>query len=144
MTKRIPSAQPALSPVKKSRSVAGKTETGPWKGRILLCLESPDPRILDKETHKVYLRILATGVKLQGPVPLPVHRPEGPVGRENAGVLHRRLFRITIPTQEFIPLLEKLPLSSSVTASFRVEEEDPLLPGRTDDQEPAGRKDRIS
>ena len=77
---------------------------------------------MDKETYKVYRRIGETGARIQGPIPLPVQWPAGsPQARDALGI-HRRLFRIFLPTEKTISLLEKLSLSKSVNASINVEE----------------------
>ena len=80
-------------------------------------LEGRDPKLLDKETHKVYHRVAATGCRVEGPIPLPVRighaAEEGPSTR-----IHRRLFRFLSPTERTVSLLEKLSLSGSVTTSL--------------------------
>jgi len=141
MKKRIAPPHPAPPPPSKRRTAGRRAARSEWKGRILLYLESQDPRLLDKETHKVYLKIRETGVNLQGPIPLPLQRPAGCRDPESPAGLHRRLFRIFIPTEEFIPFLEKLPLSGSVNASFQVEEEDPLFREGPSEEKVQDRKD---
>ena len=119
MRKKIKPPQPADDQVRRKKPSPPRS-LQVWQGRILLFLESHDPRQLDKETYKVYCRVREAGVSFRGPVPLPVsHASEGGQSRSE---LHRRLFLVSIPTEEFIPILEKLPLSHTVKASFEVEE----------------------
>jgi len=106
----------------KKRTARERTErkTG-WRSEVLLFLESEDPRVLDKETYKIFCRLRETAANLKGPIPLPVRRSSA--SAREAGV-HRRLFKIFFPTEKTISLLEKLPLSGSVHASINVEEAD--------------------
>jgi len=119
MRKKIRPPRPADE--KARRKNPSPRQAGVWQGRILLFLESGDPRLLDKETYKVYCRIRESGVRFKGPVPLPVTHP-APESEQGWTELHRRLFMVSVPTEEFIPILEKLPLSHTVKASFKVEE----------------------
>jgi small subunit ribosomal protein S10 len=122
MGKRIRKTDTA-SPPKKSRRKAGRREqTDRWESRILLYLEGEDPKLLDKETQKVYRKIDGTGAQIQGPVPLPVRRLFGKEASLDKDRVHRRLFRILFPTEETVSLLEKLALSGSVQTSISVEE----------------------
>jgi small subunit ribosomal protein S10 len=95
-----------------------------WKNQLFLHLESPDPNLLDKETSKLYLRIRESGAQIQGPVPLPVRIQEGSGPGEGPERIHRRMFKVLSPTGKTVSLLERLSLSSSVTAFVEVEEED--------------------
>jgi small subunit ribosomal protein S10 len=102
--------------------------SGRWDSRILLYLEAEDPKLLDKETQKVYRKIDGTGAKIQGPVPLPAKRLSGKRASPDADRVHRRLFRILFPTEQTVSLLEKLALSGAVQTSISVEE---IPPGET-------------
>ncbi len=122
MRRRIPSP-PGTPSGKKKRSPTAAPQGEPaWKNQILLYLEGEDPRLLDKETYKVYCHISGTGTMIQGPIPLPVQEPEGPRQEANSSLVHRRLFKIHSPSPKVISLLEKLPLSGSVEASVTVED----------------------
>ena len=122
MPKRIRKTE-STSPSRKGRRDARPgEETTRWESRILLYLEGEDPKLLDKETQKLYRKIDGTGAKIQGPVPLPVRRlPESRTTLHTDRV-HRRLFRILFPTEKTVSLLEKLALSGSVQTSISVEE----------------------
>ena len=122
MRKKILPPAPEAIRARTRKSRTRQPRQTAWQGRILLLLQGRDPRLLDKETYKVYCRIRETGVRLQGPMPLQVEREAPGTGAEATAGIHRRLFMVFIPTEEFILLLEKLPLSQSVSASFRVEE----------------------
>ena len=122
MPKRIRKTESMRPPRKRRGDTRPSQETGRWESRILLYLEGEDPKLLDKETQKVYRKIDGTGAKIQGPVPLPVRRvPEGRATVHTERV-HRRLFRILFPTEKTVSLLEKLALSGSVRTSISVEE----------------------
>ena len=122
MGKRIRRTDSTSQPKKKRRGTGTLDKVGPWESRILLYLEAEDPKLLDKETHKVYQKIDGTGAKIQGPVPLPVTRlPESRTTLDTDRI-HRRLFRILFPTEKTVSLLEKLALSESVKTSISVEE----------------------
>lgn len=127
MAKRIRRTDSPGTPEKRRKDPRPLREAVRWDCRILLHLEGEDPKLLDKETQKVYRRIDGTGAKIQGPIPLPV-RPL-PEGQRTiaADRLHRRLFRILFPTEKTVSLLEKLALSGSVQTSISVEE---LPPGQ--------------
>ena len=74
MPKRIRKTE-STSPARKGRrDTRPSEEASRWESRILLYLEGEDPKLLDKETQKVYRKIDGTGAKIQGPVPLPVRR----------------------------------------------------------------------
>jgi small subunit ribosomal protein S10 len=88
-------------------------------------LEGEDPKLLDKETEKVYRKIDGTGARIQGPVPLPTRRLEDSRTNLQTDRVHRRLFRILSPTEKTVSLLEKLALSGSIGTSISVEEISP-------------------
>ena len=122
MGKRIRKTASASQPEKKRGGASPPKKADRWESRILLVLEAEDPKLLDKETLKVYRRIEGTGAKIQGPVPLPATRiPENrpPVKTDR---VHRRLLRILYPTEKTVSLLDKLALSGSVETSISVEE----------------------
>jgi small subunit ribosomal protein S10 len=122
MRKRIPKADPTNLPQKRPRGARPFNEAVQWESKILLCLEAKDPKLLDKETQKVYRKIHGTGARIQGPVPLPVrHLPGGAMALETERI-HRRLFHIFFPTERTVSLLEKLALSGAVETSISVEE----------------------
>ncbi len=117
----------STSPTKKSRKRAGSPPSSDrWESRILLYLEAEDPKLLDKETQKVYRKIDGTGAKVQGPMPLPVQRLPESQAFPDKDRIHRRLFRILFPTEKTVSLLEKLALSGSVQTSISVEEIPPV------------------
>ncbi len=93
-----------------------------WESRILLRLEGEDPKLLDKETAKVYRKIDGTGASIQGPVPLPVRQLSADRTRLGTDRVHRRLFCILFPTEKTVALLDKLALSGAVRTSISVEE----------------------
>lgn len=122
MRKRISPPDSTPSRGKKKRGARTPSESARWESKILLSLEGQDPKLLDKETVKIYRRISGTGARLQGPFPLPVRRlPESTTPPETDRI-HRRLFLIFFPTEETVSLLEKLALSGSVQTSISVEE----------------------
>lgn len=94
----------------------------------MLFLESEDPRLLDKEAYKVFCRLKENAARMQGPVPLPVRWTSVPSRSERQAGVHRRLFKIFFPTDATVSLLERLPLSSSVSASINVEDPDAFDP----------------
>ena len=101
-----------------------------WSGKLLLYIESQDPRLLDKEAGQIYLRIRKSGARVLGPIPLPVEKESGPSEREEGHRVHRRLLQILFPREETIAVLEKLSLSPTVRSSILVEEtemEDPSV-----------------
>ena len=122
MRKRIPKADPKKLPKKRHGGAWPLAQAVRWESKIILSLEAKDPKLLDKETYKVYRKIQGTGARIQGPVPLPVRcLPEGTMGLETDRV-HRRLFHIFFPTELTVSLLEKLALSGAVQTSISVEE----------------------
>jgi len=122
MRKRIPRADPTHRPLKRKRGARALEDAARWESKILLYLEGKDPKLLDKETYKVYRKISGSGARLRGPVPLPVKPlPENTATLE-ADRVHRRLFLILFPTAQTISLLEKLALSGSVQTSISVED----------------------
>lgn len=122
MRKLIPKADPTNLPKKGRRGARPLNEAVRWQSRILLYLEATDPKLLDKETQKVYRKIHGTGARIQGPVPLPVRDlPEGKMALETDRI-HRRLLRILFPTERTVSLLEKLALSGAVDTAISVEE----------------------
>jgi ribosomal protein S10 len=122
MPKRIRRAASGHSSEKRTRAARPLPKAVHWDCRILLYLEGADPKLLDKETQKVYRRIDGTGAKILGPVPLAARRlPEGQATLD-ADRVHRRLFRILFPTEKTVSLLEKLALSGAVQTSISVEE----------------------
>jgi small subunit ribosomal protein S10 len=122
MPKRIRKADSTHASGKRTRATRTLPKAVQWECRILLHLEGEDPKLLDKETQKVYRRIDGTGAKILGPVPLPAQRlPEGQTTLD-ADRIHRRLFRILFPTERTVSLLEKLDLSGAVRTSISVEE----------------------
>lgn len=122
MGKRIRKTDSTSPPKKKRGGGRPLEKTDRWESRILLYLEAEDPKLLDKETQKVYRKIGGTGAKIRGPVPLPVTRlPESQTTLHTDRV-HRRLFQILFPTEKTVSLLEKLALSGSVRTSISVEE----------------------
>jgi len=125
MARRIVPSPPAPPAKKTRRRPLRPEDRSIWTGRLLLYLESPDPRLLDKEAGKLYHRIHESGARMQGPVPLPVdERPSGPE-RPALQRIHRRLFHILSPGEETAGLLEKLSLSQTVESSILVEETEP-------------------
>jgi small subunit ribosomal protein S10 len=125
MAKRIRKTDSIRPPGKRSKKAGPRKETGRWESRILLYLEGEDPKLLDKETQKVYRRIDGTGAKIQGPVPLPARRLPASRATLDADRVHRRLFRILFPTEKTVSFLEKLALSGAVQTSISVEEIQP-------------------
>jgi small subunit ribosomal protein S10 len=125
MPKRIRKTDPTSPSRKRIKKAKPLEETVRWESRILLYLEGEDPKLLDKETEKVYRRIDGTGAKIQGPVPLPVRRLPASQATGDADRVHRRLFRILFPTEKTVSLLAKLALSESVQTSISVEEISP-------------------
>ena len=122
MRKRIPKADSTDRHQKRKRGARALDDAARWESKILLYLEGTDPKLLDKETYKIYRKISGTGARLRGPVPLPIRRlPESTATPESDRV-HRRLFLILFPTAQTISLLEKLALSGSVQTSISVEE----------------------
>jgi len=122
MGKRISRVDSKHLPEKRKARGRSPKDAARWQSKILLYLEGYDPRLLDKETYKVYRKISGTGARLRGPVPLPVRPlPESTATPETDRV-HRRLFLIFFPTEQTISLLEKLSLSGSVQTSISVEE----------------------
>jgi len=124
MRKRIPDAPPPPPRRRKKAAGAGGEKRPGWKNQVILFLESPDPRLLDKEAFKLYHRISESGAAVQGPVPLPVRPEQRPVPGEGVVRIHQRLFRILRPTEKTVSLLEKLSLSGAVRASVEVQEEE--------------------
>jgi small subunit ribosomal protein S10 len=122
MRKRIPRTDSTHGPLKGKRSTRALDDASQWESKILLYLEGEDPKLLDKETYKVYSKISGTGAKLRGPIPLPVRRLPESTSTLEADRVHRRLFLILFPTAQTISLLEKLALSGSVKTSISVEE----------------------
>jgi small subunit ribosomal protein S10 len=122
MAKRIPRADSKHLPAKKKGKDRSFDEAARWDSRILLYLEGEDPKLLDKETYKVYHKLSGTGATLQGPVPLPVKSQPESSGTQELDRVHRRLFMILFPTERTVSLLEKLALSSSVQTSISVED----------------------
>jgi len=123
MRKKISSTAPAPAGPRKRRTPAAPAHPV-WQSRLLLYLESPDPNLLDKESLKLYHRILESGAEVQGPVPLPVRSPEGPAPGDTDPRIHRRRFVILSPTGTTVSILEKLSLSGSVSARVHVEDRD--------------------
>ncbi len=122
MPKRIRKTEPASPPGKRRKGTRPDVRAPRWESRVLVYLEGEDPKLLDKETQKVYRRIDGTGARIQGPVPLPVRRvPESRPPLQTDRV-HRRLFQLLSPTEKTVLLLEKLALSGSVQTSISVEE----------------------
>jgi ribosomal protein S10 len=129
MRKRIPAAPSVPGRRKKKAAVKAPEKKTAWKNKVFLHLESPDPRLLDKEAYKLYHLISESGATVQGPVPLPIRFSEEPSPGGGPSRLHLRLFKILTPTEKTISLLEKLSLSGAVQASVTVEEvEDSDLP----------------
>ena len=124
MRKRIPAA-PSV-PDRRRKKAAGRApeKKTAWKNKVFLRLESPDPRLLDKEAYKLYHMISESGATVRGPVPLPVRLSEEPSPGGDPSRLHRRLFKILSPTEKTVSLLEKLSLSGAVQALVTVEEEE--------------------
>lgn len=122
MRKRVPKEDPPNLPIKRRTGARPPDDAVRWASKMLLYLEAKDPKLLDKETQKVYRKIHETGARIQGPVPLPVRLlPEGTMALETDRV-HRRLFHIFFPTERTVSLLEKLALSGAVETSISVEE----------------------
>ena len=122
MRRRIPKADSAHRQQERKRGARALDDAERWESKIFLYLEGKDPKLLDKETYKVYRKISGTGARLRGPVPLPVRRlPESTATLETDRV-HRRLFVILFPTEQTVSLLEKLALSGSIETSISVEE----------------------
>jgi small subunit ribosomal protein S10 len=122
MPKRIRKTDSTSPPRKRRRETKPLEKAVRWESRILLYLEGEDPKLLDKETQKVYRRIDGTGAKIHGPVPLPVRRLPESRATPDADRIHRRLFRILFPTEKTVSLLEKLAISGSIQTSISVEE----------------------
>jgi len=122
MGKRIRKTDSTSQPRRKRRGAGTLEKAERWESRILLYLEAEDPKLLDKETQKVYRKIHGTGAKIQGPVPLPVTRLPESRATLDTDRIHRRLFRILFPTEKTVSLLEKLALSGAVQTSISVEE----------------------
>lgn len=123
MAKRIvsPTHRP-LEEKKKRRRQITPAEAGRWRGKLLLQLESPDPRLLDKEAAKIYQRIRQSGARVEGPIPLPVRTVPGTPGRGERQCTHVRCFQVFCPRDETISVLEQLSLSQIVRSSILVEE----------------------
>lgn len=124
MVRRIfPSTPRTPGGKKKRRRQVTPAEAGQWRGKLLLQLRSPDPRILDKEAAKMYQRIRQSGARVRGPIPLPVRTvPEAP-GQQDRQRIHARCFQIVSPKDETIAVLEQISLSQIVRTSILVEEE---------------------
>jgi len=122
MRKRMPKAESTPLPQKREKGTRPAEAGARWASRILLYLEGKDPRLLDKETYKVYRKISGTGARLQGPIPLPVKPLSDSSSTPEADRLHRRLFCILFPTEQTVSLLEKLSFSEAVQTSISVEE----------------------
>ncbi len=128
MGKRIRKTDSAARHKKRRKRVGPLGSSDRWQSRILLYLEAEDPKLLDKETEKVYRKIDGTGARIQGPVPLPVQPLPGDSDSPGRDRIHRRLFRILFPTETTVSLLEKLALSGTVRTSISVEEIQPEAP----------------
>jgi ribosomal protein S10 len=122
MRKRMPRGESTALPRKREKGTGPADAGTRWASRILLYLEGKDPRLLDKETYKVYRKISGTGARLQGPVPLPVKPLSDSSSTPGTDRLHRRLFLVWFPTEMTVSLLEKLALSEAVQTSISVEE----------------------
>jgi len=124
MTRRIVPSTPPVPPKKARRRLVEPGIPSAWSNKLLLHIESPDPRLLDKEAGKIYYRIRESGARVWGPIPLPVDRRSGSSEGEDGQRIHRRLIQILFPREETITLLEKLSLSRTVQSSILVEEAD--------------------
>ena len=122
MRKRSSKADSTRRHQKRARGAGAPEDPTRWESKILLYLEGEDPRLLDKETSKVYHKISGTGARLRGPVPLPVRRLHEDTATAETDRVHRRLFHILFPTEQTISLLDKLALSGSVRTDVSVEE----------------------
>ncbi len=85
------------------------------ESRLQVHLAADDPRLLDKETGKLYRSVLGTGAAARGPFPLPVAL-QGKGGR-----IHRRVLHVLHPTERTVSFLEKLALSEAVQVSITVD-----------------------
>lgn len=131
MARRIVSPTPHdLEEKKKRRRRVTPAEAGRWRGRFLLQLESPDPRLLDKEAAKIYQRIRQSGAQVKGPIPLPVRTVSGAPGKGGRQCIHIRCFQVLCPRDETISVLEQLSLSQIVHSSILVEEMEGTEEGR--------------
>jgi small subunit ribosomal protein S10 len=137
MVRRIfPSTPRPPEEKKKRRRQVTPAEAGRWRGKLLLQLESQDPRILDKEAAKMYQRIRQSGARVEGPIPLPARTVPGTSGKQDRQRIHVRCFQIVSPKDETISVLEQISLSQIVRTSILVEEDiEGSEPGRT---RPAG------
>lgn len=124
MVRRIfPSTPRPPEEKKKRRRQVTPAEAGQWRGKLLLQLESPDPRILDKEAAKMYQRLRQSGARVEGPIPLAVRTAPGAPGQQDRQRIHVRCFQIVSPKDETVALLEQISLSQIVRTSILVEEE---------------------
>jgi len=122
MPKRIRKTGSPQPPSKRRQKTAPTAENVRWESRVFLRLEGEDPKLLDKETEKVYRKIDGTGATIQGPVPLPVRQLPADQTARDADRVHRRLFCILFQTEKTVALLDGLALSGAVRTSISVEE----------------------
>ncbi|MEW6442183.1 MAG: hypothetical protein AB1640_14695 [bacterium] len=126
MARRYVPSPPPPAPKRPSRGAKARSlqpdDRIAWDSRLLLTIESPDPRLLDKEAGKLYHRIAGSGARVRGPIPLEVRSVPPPSAQGTDLRLHRRLFLILFPKEETVSILEKLSLSESVHGTIEVEE----------------------
>jgi len=90
--------------------------------RVLVNMESEDPRLLDMEARRLYEILIHSGAKVLGPIPVPIRVVRDADVREMESRIHRRCIKILRSTEETISVLEKLQVSHHIAISFEVEE----------------------
>jgi small subunit ribosomal protein S10 len=120
MPKKIYVRTPPSMP--KERRKAGAPSTTRHDDRILVHMESEDPRLLDSEARRLYEILANSGAKILGPIPIPIKVLTDAHCPEKESRIHRRFMKILTSTEETISALEKLPVSHHISISFEVED----------------------
>lgn len=99
-------------------------------GRLRVKLKSYDHRVIDEAVLKIMDTAMATGAKINGPIPLPTKRSIIPVlespftdkdAQEHFEVLvHKRLIDIIDPNERTIDSLSNLDLPAGVSVEIKM------------------------
>lgn len=109
-------------PVQRPRQRREAPDTIRSDDKVLVHLESEDPRLLDMEARRLYEILTKSRARVVGPIPVPIKVSHDAQGVDAGARVHRRLMKIVKSTEETILLLEKLEMSHHVSIAFEVEE----------------------